>query len=91
MMYCIYHIPGRKIGVTNDIQNRVVQQQGYSEDEFEILEMSEDISYISDREIELQKLFGYRVDQKLYKDLKPKQDSSIFKKTAKENTEDGDA
>ena len=71
-MYCIYHIPGKKIGVTNDIQNRVVQQQGYSEDEFEILEMSEDISYISDREIELQKLFGYRVDQRLYKDLKPK-------------------
>ena len=58
--------------MTNDIQNRVVQQQGYSEDEFDILEMSEDISYISDREIELQKLFGYRVDQKLYKDLKPK-------------------
>jgi len=72
MMYCIYHIPGKKIGVTNDIQNRVVQQQGYSEDEFDILEMSEDISYISNREIELQKLFGYRVDQKLYKDLKPK-------------------
>ncbi len=71
-MYCIYHIPGKKIGVTNDIQNRVVQQQGYSEDEFDILEMSEDISYISNREIELQKLFGYRVDQKLYKDLKPK-------------------
>ena len=58
--------------MTNDIQNRVVQQQGYSEDEFEILEMSEDISYISNREIELQKLFGYRVDQRLYKDLKPK-------------------
>jgi NTP pyrophosphatase (non-canonical NTP hydrolase) len=71
-MYCIYHIPGKKIGVTNDIQNRVVQQQGYSEDEFDILEMSEDISYISNREIELQKLFGYRVDQRLYKDLKPK-------------------
>ena len=71
-MYCIYHIPGKKIGVTNDIQNRVVQQQGYSEDEFDILEMSEDISYISDREIELQKLYGYRVDQRLYKDLKPK-------------------
>ena len=72
MMYCIYHIPGKKIGVTNDIQNRVVRQQGYSEDEFEILEMSEDISYISDREIELQKALGYRVDHKLYKNLKPK-------------------
>ena len=72
MTYCIYHIPGRKIGVTNDIQERVVRQQGYSEEEFEILEMSDDISYISNREIELQKMFGYRVDQKLYKDLKPK-------------------
>ena len=72
MTYCIYHIPGKKIGVTNDIQNRVVRQQGYSEDEFEILEMSEDISYISDREIELQKALGYRVDHKLYKNLKPK-------------------
>jgi NTP pyrophosphatase (non-canonical NTP hydrolase) len=71
-MYCIYHIPGKKIGVTNDIQNRVVRQQGYSEDEFEILEMSEDIGYISDREIELQKALGYRVDHKLYKNLKPK-------------------
>jgi len=71
MTYCIYHIPGKKIGVTNDIQNRVVRQQGYSEDEFEILEMSEDISYISDREIELQKALGYRVDHRLYKDLKP--------------------
>ena len=57
--------------MTNDIQNRVVRQQGYSEDEFEILEMSEDISYISDREIELQKALGYRVDHRLYKDLKP--------------------
>jgi NTP pyrophosphatase (non-canonical NTP hydrolase) len=72
MTYCIYHIPGKKIGVTNDVQERVVRQQGYSEDEFEILEMSDDISYISDREIELQKHLGYRVDQKLYKDLKPK-------------------
>jgi NTP pyrophosphatase (non-canonical NTP hydrolase) len=72
MTYCIYHIPGKKIGVTNDIQERVVRQQGYSEDEFEILEMSDDISYISNREIELQKHLGYRVDQKLYKDLKPK-------------------
>jgi NTP pyrophosphatase (non-canonical NTP hydrolase) len=72
MTYCIYHIPGKKIGVTNNVQERVVRQQGYSEDEFEILEMSEDISYISDREIELQKALGYRVDHKLYKNLKPK-------------------
>ena len=71
MTYCIYHIPGKKIGVTNNLEERVTRQQGYTEDEYEILDMSDDISYISHREIELQKLFGYRVDQKLYKDLNP--------------------
>ena len=72
MTYCIYHIPGKKIGVTNNLEERVTRQQGYTEDEYEILDMSDDIGYISHREIELQKMFGYRVDQKLYKDLKPK-------------------
>ena len=62
---------GKKIGVTNNLEERVTRQQGYTEDEYEILDMSDDISYISHREIELQKLFGYRVDQKLYKDLNP--------------------
>jgi len=71
MTYCIYHIPGKKIGVTNNLEERVTRQQGYTEGEYEVLDMSDDISYISHREIELQKLFGYRVDQKLYKDLKP--------------------
>ena len=71
MKYYIYHIPGKKIGVTCDIYNRVTHQQGYEENEFEILEMSEDIDYISDKEIELQKQYGYKVDKKLYKNLKP--------------------
>ena len=70
MTYCIYHIPGKKIGVANDVQERVVRQQGYSEDEFEILEMSEDISYISTREQELQKYYGYRVDTQRYEDIR---------------------
>ena len=71
MTYCIYHIPGKKIGVTNNLEERVTRQQGYTEDEYEVLDMSDDISYISHREIELQKQFGYRVDHKLYKDLNP--------------------
>ena len=71
MKYYIYHIPGKKIGVTCDIYNRVTHQQGYEENEFEVLEMSKDIDYISDREIELQKEYGYKVDKKLYKNLKP--------------------
>jgi len=72
MTYCIYHIPGKKIGVTNNLEDRVTRQQGYTEDEYEILDWSDDISYISHREIELQKMFGYPVDRQLYKDLKYK-------------------
>ena len=68
-MYYLYHIPGKKIGVTNDVEGRVVRQQGYDWDEFDILAMDEDISHISDLELELQKKMGYRVDEKLYKDL----------------------
>ena len=34
--------------------------------------MSDDIDYISKREIQLQKKYGYKVDRKLYRDLKPK-------------------
>jgi len=71
MTYYLYHIPGKKIGVTCDIYNRVTDQQGYEADEYEILETSSDIDYISDREIELQKQYGYKVDKILYKNLKP--------------------
>ena len=69
MTYCIYHIPGKKIGVTNDPERRITCQQGYAEDEYDILAMSDDIDYISDLEIELQKKYGYKVDRQLYKDL----------------------
>jgi NTP pyrophosphatase (non-canonical NTP hydrolase) len=69
-MYYIYHIPGKKIGVTRNLKNRVTLIQGYKEDEYEVLEQSEDINYISDREIELQKSYGYKVDMKKYKNLK---------------------
>ena len=69
MIYYLYHIPGKKIGVTNDVEGRVVNQQGYDWDEFDILAMDEDISYISSLELELQEKFGYKVDRKLYKDL----------------------
>ena len=70
MTYCIYHIPGKKIGVTNNIKYRIEEQQGYSEGEYEILEMSDDIDYVSYKELELQKKYGYKIDEKLYKQLK---------------------
>jgi len=68
-MYYLYHIPGKKIGVTRNLNNRVTLMQGYKENEYEVLEQSEDINYISDREIELQKSYGYKVDRQLYKNL----------------------
>ena len=67
--YIIYHIPGKKIGVTNDLYNRVEYQQGYEVGEYEILESSDDIKYISKREIELQKEYGYKVDLIPYNEL----------------------
>ena len=68
-MYKIYHIPGKKIGVTRNLNKRVTEQQGYAPDEYEVLEQSDDIDYISDREIELQKSYGYKVDRQSYKNL----------------------
>jgi len=74
MTYYIYHIPGKKIGVTRNLNKRVTEQQGYAPDEYEVLFTGEDIDEISQLEIELQKSYGYRVDTELYKNLfKPKQ------------------
>ena len=69
MIYYLYHIPGKKIGVTRNLNTRVTLMQGYQEGEYEVLEQSDDINYISDREIELQKSYGYRKDRTLYKNL----------------------
>jgi NTP pyrophosphatase (non-canonical NTP hydrolase) len=79
--YYLYHIPGKKIGVTRDLISRVVDQQGYSLDEVEVLEQSTDINYISDRELELQQSYGYRIDRQKYKDLyinKPKNQNKMY-------------
>ena len=68
-MYYIYHIPGKKIGVARNLKYRVTLMQGYQPGEFEVLDQSEDIDYISEREVELQKHYGYQVDPVLYKNL----------------------
>ena len=69
MTYYLYHIPGKKIGVTRNLNKRVTQTQGYKPGEYEVLESSTDIDYISKKEIELQQSYGYRKDHKLYKNL----------------------
>ena len=68
-MYYLYHIPGKKIGVTSNLNTRVTLIQGYKEGEYEVLDSSDDIDYISDLEIELQKSYGYKVDMKKYNEL----------------------
>ena len=68
-MYYLYHIPGKKIGVTRNLNKRVTEQQGYAPDEYEVLFTSDDINLISNKEIELQQSYGYRKDRTLYKNL----------------------
>ena len=69
MTYYLYHIPGKKIGVTCNLNNRVTLTQGYNPDEYEVLDQSDDIDYISEKEIELQKSYGYKIDRKKYNEL----------------------
>jgi len=62
MMYYLYHIPGKKIGITTNLKSRVEDQQGYRENEYDIVLETDDINIASEAEISLQKAFGYRVD-----------------------------
>jgi len=69
MIYYLYHIPGKKIGVTTNLKERVEHQQGYNESEYQVIMSTDDIDLVSEKEISLQKALGYRVDRRLYKDL----------------------
>ena len=60
-MYYLYHIPGKKIGVTCNLNKRVTLTQGYTADEYDVLALSDDIASLSDKQIELQKSYGYKV------------------------------
>jgi hypothetical protein len=62
-MYYIYHIKGVKIGVSEEPERRV-NNQGYTD--YEILEEHTCIFCVSDREQELQRHNGYKVDQVPY-------------------------
>lgn len=59
-MYYIYHIPGVKIGCTSN-PNRRLRAQCYSN--YKILEEHSDIYIASDRELALQKQYGYKIDK----------------------------
>ena len=70
MKYYLYHIPGKKVGVTTNLEERVHKQQGYYPGEYEIIETSDNIDFISAGEIIMQKCYGYKVDEVLYSELK---------------------
>ena len=81
-MYYLYHIPGKKIGVTQNPSKRITKEQGYNEDEYEILLKTEDIDVVSDLELRLQESFGYRKDMKPYKKvIKPKMKINVTDQT----------
>ncbi len=69
-MYYLYHIPGKKIGVTRDLKERVEHQQGYNEGEYKIILQTDDVTIVSELEIQYQKALGYRVDEVPYNKLK---------------------
>jgi hypothetical protein len=62
-MYYIYHIKGKKIGVSVEPIRRT-KEQGFTE--YEILEEFNCIYLVSYRERALQKQYGYKVDPCLY-------------------------
>jgi len=68
-MYYLYHIPGKKVGVTTNLKRRVEEQQGYGPEEYEVIEKSEDIDFISEGERIMQKFYGYKIDDVLYSEL----------------------
>ena len=64
MTFYLYHIPGKKIGVTRDLNKRVTEQQGYEPHEYEVLHTydEDEIEEVSLMEAHLQKEYGYPVD-----------------------------
>jgi len=70
MTYYIYHIPGKKIGVTRNLEKRVTEQQGYEPHEYEILGKYTNIVAASEKELYYQRIHGYRVDEVPYNELK---------------------
>jgi sporulation protein YlmC with PRC-barrel domain len=62
-MYYIYHIPGKKIGCTDNLDRRATE---YKLGALEVLETHDCIYKASDRERELQAKYNYKVDSNPY-------------------------
>ena len=60
--FYIYHIPGKKVGVTTDLKRRVEDQQGYIAGEYEVLAIRHNIKEAAKYEALYQRLYGYPED-----------------------------
>ena len=69
MKYKLYHIPGKKIGVTTNLKRRVEDQQGYKPGEYQVVAETNNLKNVSEWELMLQKKLGYPVDQTPYENL----------------------
>jgi hypothetical protein len=96
VMYYIYHIMGKKIGCTKNTKVRIKYTQKVNA--FELLETHSCIYKASEREIELQKQYGYPVDKvpywktvefgkKAYSKIKRPKKELFVKETIEERTE----
>lgn len=78
--YYIYHVFGKKIGMTTNIQRRVIDEQGYDTSEFEILLSSPDMEIASNYEKKFQQEYGYKIDRQTYQELIKLNDMKIKQK-----------
>ncbi len=68
-MYHVYYIKGVKVGCTNNLKKRVEQEQGYSEDEYQVLFSTKCITTAAKKEKYFQEVLGYKVDNIRYDEM----------------------
>ena len=68
-MYYVYYIPGVKVGCTNNLEQRVEKQQGYTKDQYKVLFSTKSIELASKKEKFFQETLGYKVDNDTYLEL----------------------
>jgi NTP pyrophosphatase (non-canonical NTP hydrolase) len=74
-MYYIYKVKN-KIGCTNDISKRVINQQGYNN--YDIIYQTNNIILASNFELELQKKYKFKQDKNKYYELITKKTKTMY-------------
>lgn len=79
----IYHIPEiSKVGATEDLEQRVTEDQGWQAGEYDVVAVCNNLKYASDVEKGLQKLYGYHEDRSDYQTIKTKNMLKNYAKSA---------